>query len=414
VLIKLGLYGLLRVMTWVPPPAWFGVLVAALGLAGAIVGISLALYQRDMKRVLAYSSVENVGIVLLGIGTGAWASARGEVTLAATCWAGGLLHLWNHAAMKGLMFLGAGSIFHGVGTRDVERLGGLLRRMRWTGALWLFGAVAIAGMPPLNGFASEWLIYGALAHIGVSAQPAAALSAISGTAMLALVGALAALCFVRLIGIVLLGQARSAEAARAHESPLDMTLPIALLAGVCLFAAFAPDRVVRLHAPLVAMLIHADPTSVAAPVSALMPVVWCNLFTVAALVVVGALLMRRTRATRTTETWGCGYAAGSPRMQYTGRSFAELLVDRLLPQWLRPRRRLASPEGVFPAAARDSSEAVDPFLRSAYEPFLVAWGDRFARLRWLQRGSLHLYLLYIVVALVLGLGWASLRQESWP
>ena len=130
-----------------------------IGLAGGLVGISLALSQRDLKRALAYSSIENVGLITLGLGIGFWGATSGHPAMAALGSAGGLLHVWNHALMKGLMFLAAGSVLHATGTKDIERLGGILKRMPRTGAAMILGAVAIAGLPPLNGFVSEWLIY---------------------------------------------------------------------------------------------------------------------------------------------------------------------------------------------------------------------------------------------------------------
>ncbi|HEX7598433.1 MAG TPA: proton-conducting transporter membrane subunit, partial [Polyangia bacterium] len=159
VMIKLGLYGLLRVTTFLPSASWWGPTLIVLGLAGAVWGISLALYQRDMKRVLAYSSVENMGIITIGIGLAYWRAKHGDFWLAALAACGALLHAWNHVIMKGLMFLSAGSLLHGSGSKDMEKLGGLMKRMPRTGTAMLVGAVAIAGLPPLNGFVSEWLIY---------------------------------------------------------------------------------------------------------------------------------------------------------------------------------------------------------------------------------------------------------------
>ena len=410
VLIKLGIYGLLRMLSLVPSPAWFGLAVAALGLLGAIVGISLALYQRDLKRVLAYSSVENVGVILLGVGLGVWAHATGRTRLATFAYAGSLLHLLNHAAMKGLMFLGAGSVLHATGDKDVERLGGLLRRMPWTGRAWIVGSVAIAGLPPLNGFMGEWLLYSALASIAIGGPAVSGLAAIAAVAGLAVVGGLAAFCFVRLIGVVLLGEARGAPAAAARESSPAMTAPLAVLAAFCVFAAIAPGRILGLAGPLIASLAGGGPADVGIAVSALAPLAAMSGALTVGLVLVGTLVAWRARRPALTETWGCGYASPSPRMQYTGRSFSEMLVERLLPRWLRLRRRTRLPEGPFPPEAAYASDAQDPLTRGAYEPLLAVLGDRFARLRWLQQGSLHIYLVYIVAVVVLSLVWVSARE----
>jgi hydrogenase-4 component B len=152
VVIKMGIYGLLRVMTFLPPARWWGPTLMALGVTGALVGVALALYQRDLKRALAYSSVENIGLIVLGLGIGLWGASRGQARLAALGLAGGMLHLWNHGLMKGLMFLSAGSVLHGAGGKDLERLGGLMKRMPTTGALMILGSTAQWGLPPLNVF----------------------------------------------------------------------------------------------------------------------------------------------------------------------------------------------------------------------------------------------------------------------
>lgn len=415
VLIKLGVYGILRVVGFLPPASWFGVLLMALALAGGVLGISLALYQRDLKRVLAYSSVENVGVLLCGIGLGAWARAHGHARLAAFGFAAGLLHLWNHAAMKGLLFLAAGSVQHGAGTKDLERLGGLLRRMPATGTAMLVGAVAIAALPPLNGLTGEWLLYRGLADVGLHADPSAGLAAIGGIALLALIGGLAAFCFVRLVGIALLGTPRHADAARAHESPPAMTVPLAVLAVACVALAIAPGVAVSLQAPVVAMLAHAAPADVVAVAYVLTPLAVCNAGLLSAIALAVLLVVRRARrGAGSAETWGCGYLAPGPRMQYTAASFAEMMVDRVVPGWLRARAASRRAEGPFPRSAAFSRDTADPLTRGAYEPLLARWGDRFARLRFLQQGSLHMYLVYILVMAVAGLAWVAVRSRWAP
>ena len=405
-LIKLGVYGLLRTTLLVPPAAWFGTTLMILGVAGALLGIALALYQRDLKRVLAYSSVENIGVILIGLGLGFWARARGNAPLAAIAFAGGLLHIWNHAAMKGLLFLGSGSVLHGAGTKDLERLGGILRRMPWTGRAMIAGAVAIAALPPLGGFASEWLLYRALAQVGLRGPALSGLAAIAGAAALALVGGLAVLCFVRLVGIVLLGAPRSEAAARAEESPAAMTVPMALLAVACMAAGLAAPVLVSTQAALIEQLGVAGAPTAAMVVGLLVPVALTSAALLAAIALSVVVVVWWSGRAGASETWGCGYAAPTARMQYTGRAFSELITARLLPRWLRARQSVHRPEGLFPAAATFASDTVDPLTRGAYEPFLVRWGDRFARLRFLQQGNVHIYIVYILATAVVALAWA--------
>ncbi len=411
-LVKLGVYGLLRTALIVPPDARFGALLMAWGTAGALLGIALAIYQRDLKRVLAYSTVEHIGIICLGLGLGFWARSHGETRLSALAFAGALLHLWNHAAIKGLMFLGAGSVLHGTGTKDIERLGGLLRRMPWTGRALLFGAVAIAGLPPLNGFVGEWLLFRALAQAGVEQVAPAGLLAIGGAAALSFTGGLAALCFVRLVGVVLLGTPRSEAAERAHEASHTMTAVLVLLMIACAIGALLAPLLMAALAALLAQLGAATRGDVSALAASLWPLVFVNLGLLAGIVGGGALSLRMLRGGRLqrAETWGCGYAAPTARMQYTGHAFSELFSTRILPRWAQARLWSSRPKGPWPSSASFTSDTTDPLTRVAYAPFLLRWGHRFARLRFLQQGNVHLYLLYIFAAALGALAWVAVRD----
>jgi formate hydrogenlyase subunit 3/multisubunit Na+/H+ antiporter MnhD subunit len=410
VLIKLGLYGLLRTLTWLQPAPWLGPALLVLGLAGGLLGISLALYQRDLKRTLAYSSIENIGVILVGFGVGFWGLARGHLPVAALGLYGALLHVWNHAIIKGLMFLAAGGVLHAAGTKDVERLGGLLQRMPWTGSLMILGSVAIAGLPPLNGFASEWLIYLGLLVGGSETRSAAGPLLLLVAAALAAIGVLAALCFVRLIGIALLGQPRSAGAEHAHESSIGLVSPTLVLALAIVTIPLTTPSITPFLRATAAQIAGASLGSeqvgarvgVIASVSAIL---WVMLLLVAVPLV---LLARRRSAV--DETWGCGYAAPTARMQYTGRSFAEMMAERFLPPRFRAFVVVHRPVSIFPSVGTVSSDCTDPLTRSAYEPFIAWCASRFSRLRWLQQGMLHVYLVYILLTVVVALAWSSARR----
>jgi formate hydrogenlyase subunit 3/multisubunit Na+/H+ antiporter MnhD subunit len=400
VLIKLGLYGLLRMFSFLESALWWGPVLALLGVGSALVGIALALYQRDVKRALAYSSIENIGVILLGIGAGLWAANTGRPGLAGLALCGALLHVWNHAMMKGLMFLGAGSLLHGTGTRDLERMGGLLRRMPRTATLLVIGAVAIAGLPPLAGFTSEWLVYRGLIDGGLApgGEGIQILWMLFGTAALATVGVLAALCFVRIVGIALLGQPRSEAAERAHESSAGMIVPMLVLAVGVIAMPFAAPVVVASLGSVIEQVAHV-PLSIDATSRVLAPIAWlCAALWVA--LGAGMLALRRL-ATPAHEdaTWGCGYAAPTARMQYTSGSFSEAMLQ-LLPLPLRARIVVRREATAFPQPGELSSDRDDPFTRSAYEPLLDRVGRRFAQLRWVQQGITHLYVLYILVTVV--------------
>lgn len=404
-MIKLGIYGILRMLTLVEPEAWVGPVLASLGVASAIAGIALGIYQRDLKRTLAYSSIENVGVILLGLGMGLFGVSTGRPVIAAFGLFGGLLHVWSHVLMKGLLFLGAGSILHATGTRDVERHGGLLARMPRTGMLMLIGATAITALPPLAGFASEWLVYLGLLEGGVHTS-ATGLWMMFGVAALALVGVLATYCFVRAIGLALLGQPRSDEAARAHESGAGLLVPMALLALGVVTMPFVAWLAIPLVEP-VASQIAGAPLETARVVSALQTIAIVSAVIWVAFGLGFAVLAVRARRRRADETWGCGYVAPTSRMQYTSGSFSEA-AHILLPRLLRPRVAIKRDASPFPAPGQLSSDRRDPFTRSGYEPAINQLTHRAGRLRWVQKGLLHFYLMFIVATVVVGLTAVSL------
>jgi formate hydrogenlyase subunit 3/multisubunit Na+/H+ antiporter MnhD subunit len=409
VMIKLGLYGLLRVTTFLPPASWWGPSLLVLGLAGALWGITLALYQRDMKRVLAYSSVENMGIITLGIGLAFWRAREGDFLLAALGACGALLHVWNHVVMKGLMFLCAGSVLHGSGTKDMEKLGGLMKRMPHTGLAMVVGAVAIAGLPPLNGFVSEWLIYMGLMGGDVTRAGSVSVAALLGTGLLALIGGLAALCFIRLIGIVLLGEGRSQAAKHAHESTFGMRGPMVSLAVFSIGMAIFPGVLLRILTPVASQVFGPAVAERITRVQSSIGVL--GMVNVAVWTALGLAIILwavfRGPSTQPVETWGCGYVAPTARMQYTARSFSEFISYRLLPRIMRARIVKEMPASPFPASGSFSSRCTDPLTHGVYEPFFARWADRFSRLRWIQQGALHVYLLYILIVAVAGLAWIS-------
>ncbi len=352
VLLKVGFYGLLRVFLLLGTRAdWWGPTLVALGLSSAVVGIALALSQRDLKRALAYSSIENVGLVALGLGVGFWAASQGLPRVAALGLAGGLLHLWNHVLMKGGLFLVAGSVLHGTGTRDLERLGGLSRRMPLTAAGLVVGAVALAALPPLNGFVGEWLLYLGLLHLGIEGTPAALL----GVGVLALVGALAALAFARLAGITLLGHPRSPEAAHAHESSRWMTGPLLLLAFLSAAVAVAPTLVLGALTSVRVQLLGAESGLLTTADEASLGTLGTFNLALWAVGLTGALLYRwvlRRRPREADATWGCGYAAPDARMQYGARSFSELAAEQVLPRGAGAGGDAAAAAGALPPGQR--------------------------------------------------------------
>ncbi|HEY6002685.1 MAG TPA: proton-conducting transporter membrane subunit, partial [Anaeromyxobacter sp.] len=408
VLVKMGVYGILRVLTFLPPaPAWQGLLLGAVGLAGAIGALSLALGQRDLKRVLAYSTIENVGIIAFAAGLGLVGRALGAPAVAALGIAGALFHVWNHALMKGLAFLGAGALVHGAGTRDLERMGGLLRRLPATGGLLVLAAAALAGLPPLNGFASEWLVYLGLLRGGAGATPHLALLAWLSLAALAFVGALAGIAFTRLLGIALLGTPRSAGAAGAHEGGPLLLVPLALLGAANVALAIFPAQAVELLAPAAAAILGAPEREVlsalapaAASLAGPMRLGLAALALLAAILFAASRAMLSRRSVTASSTWGCGFSQESARVQYTAASFAQLAVASATPRALRPAARARAPEGAFPAVAALALESDDPARIRVFEPAFRRVAEAFGRVRSFQQARLNLQLLYTVATLL--------------
>ena len=416
VMIKLGIYGLLRVMMFLGPPAsWWGPTLVAFGFVGAVLGISFALFQRDLKRALAYSSIENIGLIVLALGLGVWGLTSHHPVVAALGLSGAFLHIWNHSLMKSLMFLGAGSVMHGAGGRDMERLGGLMKRMPRTGAAMVVGAVAIAALPPLNGFVSEWLIYLALLHGGLEFSGGGSVVMLLGVGLLALVGAMALLCFVRLVGIVLLGEPRSDEARHAHESSRWMTVPLAILAGLCIAAALFPGILVKAFAGVIGEVFGSsmDPFAAALSVSSALAVlggVNAVIWGLIGLVAIGFILAQRRGRVTADTTWSCGYLAPVASMQYTGKSFSEMMVSRLFLRSFRPKTHVVAPRDVFPVGGKMTTNYPDTLTRVVYQPLFNWLAGRFARLRWLQQGKIQVYMMYFVVVLLLAFAWQVVRQ----
>jgi len=418
-MVKLGFYGILRVILVLGgvAPVW-GPLLGAIGLTGSLVAIALSLSQRDLKRALAYSSVENLGIIALALGIGLTALARDDKLLAAFGIAAGLFHVWNHAALKGLLFFAAGSVQRGAGTRDLERLGGLLRSMPRSGMLFAVGSLGLAALPPFNGFASEWLLYIGLLHGVSETRTLPSIVAALALALLALVGGLASAAFVRLFGAVFLGEPRRPDERPAHDVGGAMLGVMVGLALFCVAVGVAPiAALAAVRAPVQQLLGNAggehalEPvTSALAPIETLAPALW------GAVALVGAMLAlwirRMPRAF--DATWACGYAAVGSRMQYTAGSFGALLSSCVVPRALAPTTDSPGLRGTHPAAGEFRARHDEPISTRIYEPIFSAFASRFARLRLLQQGNAHLYLGYILAAVVAALAWTSLQDWLRP
>jgi len=411
VMIKTGIYGLIRILSLAESiPTWWGGTVLAVGALSGVLGVIYALAQHDLKRLLAYHSVENIGIIALGIGVGLLGMSWHSPALAVLGMTGALFHVLNHSVFKGLLFLGAGAVGQKLDSLEMDSMGGLARSMPVVGTTFLIGSVAIVGLPPLNGFASEFLIYLAAAS-GVVDSPASwVIAGASAILSLALIGGLAALCFTKVFGVVFLGTPRSPRAAAASPVGWPMRASLATLALTIVMLGLGAPEAFRLFVPAALLVTHVSPGEALAVVgtaaSSLRGVLYGS---GGALAGAGALwlavraLLRRRRV-RSGSTWGCGYARGTPRMQYTSASYAQPVTD-FLRVLIQPQEKRDPPEGIFPQNAGFHSQAPDVVTRFVVGPIVTGLRYILRAGRWLQQGQVNWYVLYIMITVLVLLLW---------
>lgn len=413
--VNAGLFGVLRAMLLLPPlSALWGAIILTLGLLGAMYGIAMAMLQKDLKRCLAYSTVENIGIIFMGIGLGVVATAQQMPVVAALAFSGALLHIWNHTLFKGLLFLGAGTLLHATGTRNLDQMGGLLRRMPQSGFLIIGGSVALAALPPLNGFVSEWLIYLSLLHAGAAMSGVSALSIGMVLVLFGVVGTLAVVTFTRLIGIALLGEARSPAAAQAHEATPAMLWPMRFLHFGCLIIALLPQLILQLLIPVLTQLTPTAVPELLATFAKSRQIGLWGMILCATLIIVVLLLttLKRRRPSMTATTWGCAFPRPTAQMAYTAESYSGLACHHLLPQILQPEVSTKRPRTFFPTTVQFFQHSHEPILQRCYQPLFSSLAERCVQLRWLQQGKQHLYLLYIFICCAGLMFWSILANKG--
>ncbi|MDR3710226.1 MAG: proton-conducting transporter membrane subunit [Capsulimonadaceae bacterium] len=405
VMVKVAIAAMVRL--FVIGPAFdhpeLGIVILAAGAVSSVWGVLFALIQHDLKRLLAYHTVENVGLILMGIGTCLVARHAGLSIVAQVALAAGLFHVLNHAVFKSLLFLGAGAVDAGAGTRNLDLLGGLGKRMKWTYACFAIGAAAICALPPLNGFASEWLLYQSFLGGAVGAHsPIQRFSFLLLIGVLALVGALAMACFVKAIGVTFLGRPRSKAAESAREADFGMLAGQGALAALCVFLGLAPPAVLAVLDPVTRAAIPGAPPLTAAwtlPTGAMLAALAVTAFAGAA----WTSRARRQRPDRTYITWECGFGALSPRQQVSATSFVQPIsrIFSVVFQYAENLRIEGESRRLFPdrVTATSTTEAV--LETRLYGPLtmLFKWlGDQVIKL---QEGNIHAYLLTMLLTLLI-------------
>ncbi|MHB1876647.1 MAG: proton-conducting transporter transmembrane domain-containing protein [Streptosporangiaceae bacterium] len=415
-MVNLGIYGIVRTGDSLlgGGETWWWLTVAALGVASALFGSLHATAATDLKRLLGYSTVDNMGLVLTGTGVSGVLAVNGHHLAAALILIAALFHLVNHAAVKGCLFLGAGSVLHAAGTRDLDSLGGLARRIPATAALFGIAALSMSALPPLGGFASEWIMLQGFLRGFTSHGAVTSIALLLGVATLALTGGLTAAAFVKAFGIGFLGQPRSAPAAAAGKVPRSMVLTTGLLAAATLTLGVVPGAIMPWLARAAGNVLGGAPArplrarlglEIAGTGNVIQPALLAAAL-LAVLFLASAMMRLRSRAApaRRAEAWGCGGGPQTPRMEYTATSFAEPL-QRVFADVLRPDRDLdvthIAESRYFQQAISYRSRVDDAIERGWYRPVFRAvnrWGELARRA---QNGSVHRYLGYGFAALVL-------------
>jgi hydrogenase-4 component B len=418
IVIKAGIYGMARIFldSLGGVPSWAGLLVLIVGVVSAVLGVLYALMEHDLKRLLAYHSIENIGIILMGLGAALIFRVAGHPMLAAVALVAAMFHTLNHAIFKSLLFLGAGSVLHSTGTRNMEKMGGLIRPMPVTAFCFLMGAVAISGLPPLNGFVSEWLTYQTLlAGFGAISGLKRILFPLAGS-MLALTGALAAACFVKAFAITFLALPRAAESRNAHEAPRTMLIGMVWLTLACaalglgatwflpVFDAMTEQLLgQRVAAHLVTGhgLVLSAGMRTSGTVSPMVIALGLLVLMIPAalLVAIGVRRFGRERG----PVWDCGLPGLSAENEYTATAFSKAL-RMIFSVLYKPRREIQAVFDVspyFPKEIRFESEIEPTFEKRLYAPLQEFIFRVSSKMRTIQAGSIHAYLAYIFVTLVL-------------
>ncbi|MBN2041600.1 MAG: hypothetical protein JW864_16310 [Spirochaetes bacterium] len=403
IMIKTGIYGILRIITIIPQPtSMMAYLVLFISLISGILGIAYAIAQGNIKKLLAYSSVENIGIIGLGIGAGLLGITNKMPALAFFGFTGSLLHILNHSVFKPMLFFAAGGVLHAAHTLEIDKLGGLIKKIRWTAVFFLVGSIAISGLPPFNGFISEFIIYrGFLSGMQTSAIPAA-VSLILSFAGLALIGAMALLCFTKVFSIVFLGSPRTELSHPLHDITFTMKAALVLQSAIVILTGLVPAPVFSLislaGAELAGQRMLSEHTAETSDILSRLSgglLIFLGIF---AVVFIVRSFLLRGRVTH-FKTWDCGYQAGNTRMQYTASSYTGPFLNLIRPL-LYVKEQLSKPSGIFPLDAAYKSGTEDKFEMASINP-VIRFIDRFLNLfTWIQSGNMQQYILYGIVFLI--------------
>jgi hydrogenase-4 component B len=414
VMTKVGVYAFIRIVFDLigPPSPWFGLVVLAIGGITAFLGVLYALMQHDLKRLLAYHTVENIGIIFIGLGLALAFRANGIYFAAALAFTAALFHVFNHSVFKSLLFFGAGAVLSATNERDMERLGGLIHRMPKTAIAFLIGCMAISALPPLNGFVSEWLTFQAILVSPQLPQWGLKLTIPAVGALLALSAALAAACFVKAFGTTFLGRPRSDAAATANEVDRFSLAGMFILAGLCVLAGILPGLVIDTLSPVVAQVVGGGmPRQSALAWLSIVPVEqsrssYNGLIIFVFMIISGSLTAYAVHrfassATRRSDIWDCGFPLDAPFTQYTSSSFAQPIRRVFGAVVFQVHETLDMPRPGDTRSGHFAVRVIDPAWRFGYGPLARTVGALATSLNRLQFLTIRVYLTLVFCALIL-------------
>lgn len=413
VMIKTGIYGILRFLLFVGTPSkMISYTVLTIAVISALYGVLYAVTQQDLKRLLAYSSIENIAIIGIGIGVGMLGLTYGNPYVAVLGFAGGILHILNHSIFKELMFFAAGSVYLKTHTRNMELLGGLMKKMPYTGLLFIVGSIAICGLPPFNGFIGEFLIYAGMIMGIPASEISLFLVLILSIAALGMVGTMAMLCFTKAAGITFLGNPRTECVEHVNEDvPRVMLIPMVILAFLAFFIGMFPQYFISIVMWPVSLLVNVDKYAANPALDEvfkntfgliLSDFSWFFLIFFAVVAVMFIVKLIENRKARISNTWGCGYNRLNNHVQYTGSSYANLFISTLKPLFKRVSH-IKKPKELFPKEAYYELEIED--IEEAYivKP-LVMWDEKFlTKFERIQNGNIQQYILFGLIFLILAI-----------
>ena len=414
VMIKLGIYGMLRtVFIFGTPSSVFCYVFLAVAAFTAVYGIMNSLAQNDIKKVLAYSSIENIGIISIGLACGFLGLSYGSCEMAFAGFAGALLHVMNHSFFKGLLFYGAGAVYAATHSRDMERMGGLIQKMPLCGLFFICGAAAICGLPPLNGFAGEFMIYIGLLRSGASGSAMLMTSSTLALAFLSFTGAMALLCFTRLSGIVFLGLPRDPSINVKGETNKLMLVPMGILASLCLIIGLFPQFALKLVSGPAGMMFKDGAFLFRHEMSIAMNTISLASFILLFLICSGFGLRHFLLGKRKNHiggTWGCGYSNPNSRIQYTGSSFSMPFLEIIKPFFKKESRSVLPGKGeLYPKKSYSAVHFRDLLEEFIFKPISKAVSYLGPMFSWVQSGSMQQYLLYGISFLLAVLIWIMLE-----